>query len=112
MADANRISDKVLDAYKEVEARMGDLERRFGAGEFKGRGEDYDITYVSILNQEKGVIRGLLAGGVPSTDAALLQKRMQDVEREIARTKQNHRDLHHLQDVEREIWLREQFGWP
>jgi hypothetical protein len=93
MTDANKIPDKIRDAYKEVEARMSDLEQRERAGEFNGRGEADNNVRISILNQEKSVIEGL-AGSVSSTDAARLQRRMQDVDSEIARRQQNSRDLH------------------
>lgn len=89
MTDANKIPNKIRDAYTEVEARMRDLEQRESAGEFNGRGEADNNVRISILSQEKGVIHGLLAGGVSSTDAARLQERMQDVDREIARREQN-----------------------
>jgi hypothetical protein len=84
MTDAYRIPDKIRDAYKEVEARMRDLEQRESVGEFNGRGEADNNVRISILNQEKGVLQGL-AGSVSSTDAARLQRRMEDVDREIAR---------------------------
>jgi len=93
MADADKIPDEIRDAYKEVEARTRDLEQRESAGEFNGRGQADNNVRISILNQEKGVLQGL-AGSVSSTDAARLQKRMQDVDREIARREQNIRDLH------------------
>ncbi len=93
MTDADKIPDKILDAYKEVEARMRDLEQRESAGEFNGRGEADHNARISILNQEKGVLQGL-AGSVSSTDAARVQRRTQDVDREIARREQGIRDLH------------------
>jgi hypothetical protein len=63
------------------------------SSEFNGRGEADNNVRISILNQEKSVIEGL-AGSVSSTDAARLQRRMQDVDSEIARRQQNSRDLH------------------
>ena len=96
-----KIPDNIWDAYKEVEARMRDLEQRERAGEFNGRVEDDLIIRISILNQEKRVIQGL-AGSVSSTDAAQLQIRMQEIDRDIAMYEQNHRVYLSLQQVYRQ----------
>lgn len=83
-----KVPDNIRDAYKEVESRTSDLERQERAGEFNGRGEDDLIIRTSILEQEKRVIKGL-TGSISSTDAAQLQTRMQEINREIAMNERN-----------------------
>jgi hypothetical protein len=86
-------ADKIKDAYKGVDARRRDLEQREASGEFSGRSEANHKAHISILREEQGVLRGL-AGSVSSAEAARVQGRMQDVDREIAQREQKIRDLH------------------
>jgi hypothetical protein len=86
-------ADKIKDAYKGVDARNRDLQQREGSGEFNGRSEANHNAHISILREEQGVLRGL-AGTVSSAEAARIEGRKHDVDREIARREQSIRDLH------------------